>query len=167
MRSRFARGGSRVRFSLTRERITGTNGKTTTTELTAAMLSAAGISNLACGNVGTTIIESVFEENPYEVLVIELSSFQIHWMQEPEFEAIAILNIADDHADWHGSFEAYTKAKIKLLEHTHLAILNGQDQHLVNSASGWSGRKIYFGLDTPAIGQIGLVEELEIGRAHV
>lgn len=147
--------------------ITGTNGKTSTTELTSAMLTAAGITNIACGNVGTTIIESIFSEEEHEVLVIELSSFQIHWMSEPEFEAVTILNIADDHADWHGSFEEYTRAKIKLLQHTKIAILNGQDQHLVESASVWTGRKIYFGLDTPAAGQIGLVEELLIDRAFV
>ena len=94
--------------------ITGTNGKTTTTELTAAMLNAAGISASACGNVGTTVIESVFSDKKFEVLVLELSSFQIHWMSDPEFTAVAILNIADDHTDWHGSFEAYTKAKVKL-----------------------------------------------------
>ena len=145
--------------------ITGTNGKTTTTELTAAMLNASGISASACGNVGNTVIESVFSANKFEVLVLELSSFQIHWMNDPEFVAAAILNIADDHTDWHGSFENYTKAKIKLLAHTDIGVINGQDQHLVQSISGWSGRKIYFGLDTPAQGQLGLVEELLVDRA--
>ena len=145
--------------------ITGTNGKTTTTELTASMISAAGISATACGNVGTTVIESVWSDKRYEVLVLELSSFQIHWMQDPEFEAIAILNIADDHTDWHGSFEAYTAAKVKLLSFTDTGIINGQDQHLVSSVSNWSGQKIYFGLDTPAHGQLGLVENLLVDRA--
>lgn len=147
--------------------ITGTNGKTSTTELTAAMINAAGISARACGNVGTTVIESVWSETKFEVLVLELSSFQIHWMQDPEFVAVAILNIADDHTDWHGSFEAYTQAKIKLLAHTDIGIINGQDSHLVQAISGWTGRKIYFGLDTPAKGQLGLVEELLIDRAFV
>lgn len=147
--------------------ITGTNGKTTTTELTAAMLNASGISANACGNVGTTVIESVLSEHKYQVLVLELSSFQIHWMEDPEFASVAILNIADDHTDWHGSFAEYTKAKIKLLTHTNNAIINGQDQHLVSSISNWSGKKIYFGLDTPAPGQLGLVEELLIDRAFV
>ena len=147
--------------------ITGTNGKTSTTELTAAMINAAGISASACGNVGTTVIETVWSETKFEVLVLELSSFQIHWMQDPEFAAVAILNIADDHTDWHGSFESYTQAKIKLLAHTDTGIINGQDQHLVQAISGWSGRKIYFGLDTPAKGQLGLVEELLIDRAFV
>jgi UDP-N-acetylmuramoylalanine--D-glutamate ligase len=86
-------------------------------------------------------------------------------MEDPEFASIAILNIADDHTDWHGSFAEYTKAKIKLLTHTDNAIINGQDQHLVSSISNWSGKKIYFGLDTPAPGQLGLVEELLIDRA--
>ena len=147
--------------------ITGTNGKTSTTELTAAMINAAGISAKACGNVGTTVIETVWSETNFEVLVLELSSFQIHWMQDPEFAAVAILNIADDHTDWHGSFEAYTQAKVKLLTHTDIGIINGQDLHLVQAASGWTGRKIYFGLDTPAKGQLGLVEELLIDRAFV
>lgn len=147
--------------------ITGTNGKTSTTELAAAMINASGISAKACGNVGTTVIETVWNETKFEVLVLELSSFQIHWMQEPEFAAVAILNIADDHTDWHGSFDAYTQAKIKLLAHTDTGIINGQDQHLVQAISGWTGRKIYFGLDTPAKGQLGLVEELLIDRAFV
>lgn len=145
--------------------ITGTNGKTTTTELTAAMLNASGIASAACGNVGTTVIETLFSDKKYDVLVLELSSFQIHWMQDPEFSAAAILNIADDHTDWHGSFEEYTRAKTKLLTHTDIGIINGQDQHLVQSVSGWSGRKIYFGLDTPSHGQLGLVEELLVDRA--
>jgi UDP-N-acetylmuramoylalanine--D-glutamate ligase len=89
-------------------------------------------------------------------------------MNDAEFTAVSILNIADDHTDWHGSFEEYTKAKIKLLEHTDIGIINGQDQHLVQAISKtikWSGRKIYFGLDTPAHGQLGLVEELLVDRA--
>lgn len=147
--------------------ITGTNGKTSTTELTATMLNAAGISAKACGNVGTTVIESVWSDKEYEVLVLELSSFQIHWMNDPEFVAVAILNIADDHSDWHGSFEKYTGAKIKLLEHTDIGVINGEDQHLIQSVSGWTGRKIFFGLNTPTPGQLGLVEELLVDRAFV
>ena len=148
--------------------ITGTNGKTSTTELTAAMLNAAGINAIACGNVGTTVIESVWSEHKYQVLVLEVSSFQLHWLSDPSFESGAILNIADDHTDWHGSFEAYTNAKLKLLSHTNLAIINGQDQHLidsVNAIANWKGRKIYFGLDTPSFGNLGLVEELLVDRA--
>ena len=148
--------------------ITGTNGKTSTTELTAEMLKVAGFNAVACGNVGTTVIESVWSEHKYQVLVLEISSFQLHWLSDPIFESGAILNIADDHTDWHGSFEAYTKAKLKLLAHTELAIINGQDQHLVDSVKtipNWKGRKIYFSMDTPTYGNLGLVEELLVDRA--
>ena len=145
--------------------ITGTNGKTTTTELTAAMLNASGISAKACGNVGTTVIESVWDEKKYEVLVIEISSFQIHWLQQAKFEAIAILNIADDHTDWHGSFAAYTAAKIKLLQFTDLAVINAQDSHLISATKDFHGRKVLFTLDTPMAGQLGLVENLLVDRA--
>jgi len=145
--------------------ITGTNGKTTTTELTALMLNAAGISAKACGNVGTTVIESVWDDHDYDVLVIEISSFQIHWLNQARFEAIAILNIADDHTDWRGSFAAYTAAKIKLLQFTDLAVINTQDSHLVAATKDFKGRKVFFTLDTPMSGQVGLVENLLVDRA--
>jgi UDP-N-acetylmuramoylalanine--D-glutamate ligase len=95
--------------------VTGTNGKTTTVEMTAAIVKAAGIKAVACGNVGDTVIDAVDRDDPYEVLVLELSSFQLHWAKEANFVAAAILNIADDHLDWHGSFEAYADAKFSIL----------------------------------------------------
>ena len=58
--------------------VTGTNGKTTTVEMTAAILKAAGIKATACGNVGDTVIDAVDRDDAYEVLVLELSSFQLH-----------------------------------------------------------------------------------------
>ena len=145
--------------------ITGTNGKTTTTELVATMLNSAGFTAKACGNVGTTVIESVWNEKNYQVLVIELSSFQIHWLQHAEFEAAAILNIAQDHLDWHGSFESYTSAKVKLLQFSKVAIVNGQDQNLVKATSAYTNKRHLFTLDTPASGELGLVEDLLVDRA--
>lgn len=145
--------------------ITGTNGKTTTTELTAAILNRSGVAAKACGNVGTTVIDAVWDDQNYEVLVIEISSFQIHWMTHAKFESVAILNIADDHTDWHGSFAAYTAAKVKLLQFTELAIINGQDRHLISATSSFKGRRVCFTLDTPMANEIGLVEELLVDRA--
>ena len=141
--------------------ITGTNGKTSTTELASAMIP----NSTACGNVGKTVIDSINEG--YRVLVLELSSFQIHWMREAQFEAIAILNIADDHTDWHGSFANYTSDKVKLLAHTESAILNAEDSIVVKATQGWHGRKTFFSLETPEPGEIGLVEELLVDRAFV
>ena len=145
--------------------LTGTNGKTTTVEMTAAALRKCGIKAVACGNVGHTVIESIFED--YEVLVLELSSFQIHWLRDAEFESVAILNIADDHVDWHGSFEEYARVKISLLERSEVGILNADDGEIVTRTTHWRGRKIFYSLDTPAPGEMGVVEELLIDRAFV
>ena len=147
--------------------LTGTNGKTTTVEMTAAILQAAGINAAACGNVGDTVIDAVDRDNPYDVLVLELSSFQLHWAQEASFTAAAILNIADDHLDWHGSFEAYAQAKFSILDRCEIAILNADDGPVVLGANRFASRKVFFSLDTPAPGEIGVVEELLIDRAFV
>jgi UDP-N-acetylmuramoylalanine--D-glutamate ligase len=147
--------------------LTGTNGKTTTVEMAAAMLRAGGVSAIACGNVGTTVIESVESSEKYEVLVLELSSFQLHWLKEASFVAAAILNIAHDHLDWHGSFTEYARVKGSILDRTSTGIFNSADFEVVNQAAHWQGRKVFFSLDTPAPGEIGIVEELLVDRAFV
>ena len=147
--------------------LTGTNGKTTTIQMLESILNSAGISSIACGNVGTTVIEAVTGENRFEILALELSSFQIDWSTLPEYEAVSILNIAEDHIDWHGSFSEYADAKLKLLSQTKIAVLNLNDPEIILRTAGWNGRKIFFGLDTPQAGEIGMVEELIIDRAFV
>ena len=147
--------------------LTGTNGKTTTVEMAAAMLRAGGVSAIACGNVGTTVIESVESPEKYEVLVLELSSFQLHWLREASFVAAAILNIAEDHLDWHGTFTEYARVKGSILDRTSTGIFNSADLEVVNQAVHWQGRKVFFSLDTPAPGEIGVVEELLVDRAFV
>ena len=147
--------------------LTGTNGKTSTVELTAHMIRTGGYSAIACGNVGTTVIEAVESSEKYDYLVLELSSFQLHWLRDSNFVASAILNIAQDHLDWHGTFDAYAAAKISILDNSTTAILNGEDSEVVTRANHWLGRKVFFSLDTPAPGEIGIVEELLIDRAFV
>jgi UDP-N-acetylmuramoylalanine--D-glutamate ligase len=147
--------------------VTGTNGKTTTVEMTAAILKAAGIKATACGNVGDTVIDAVDSDDPYEVLVLELSSFQLHWARQAQFQAAAILNIADDHLDWHGSFDAYADAKFSILDRANVAILNADDGAVVTRANQFKDRKVFFSLNTPAPGEIGVVEELLVDRAFV
>jgi UDP-N-acetylmuramoylalanine--D-glutamate ligase len=85
----------------------------------------------------------------------------------PQYEAVAILNIAQDHIDWHGSFDEYANAKMKLLTQTKTAILNLNDPEIILRGSSWSGRKVFYGFDTPQAGEIGVVEELLIDRAFV
>jgi UDP-N-acetylmuramoylalanine--D-glutamate ligase len=103
----------------------------------------------------------------FDYLVLELSSFQLHWLQDAQFISSAILNIADDHVDWHGSFDAYADAKISILDKSTTAILNGDDGEVVGRTSHWLGRKIFYSLDTPGPGELGIVEELLVDRAFV
>lgn len=147
--------------------LTGTNGKTTTVELTAHMIRSGGFSALACGNVGTTVIEAVLSPEKYDFLILELSSFQLHWLRNSHFVSCAVLNIAEDHLDWHGTFEAYAAAKISLLHKSNTAILNADDGNVVTRTSHWQGRKVFFSLNTPAPGELGVVEELLVDRAFV
>jgi len=147
--------------------VTGTNGKTTTIQMLESILIAAGVSGIACGNVGTTAVEAVTSPKKFDVLALELSSFQISWSSLPQFKAVAILNIAQDHIDWHGSFDEYANAKMKLLTQTKVAVLNLNDPEVILRGASWSGHKVFFGFDTPQAGEIGLVEELLIDRAFV
>jgi UDP-N-acetylmuramoylalanine--D-glutamate ligase len=147
--------------------LTGTNGKTTTVEMTAKILQTAGLNAVACGNVGDTVIDAVDRTEPYDYLVLELSSFQLHWMQEAEFVSAAILNIADDHLDWHGDLDAYADAKFSILDRSDIAVLNADDGEVVKRSNRYEGRKVFFSLDTPAPGEIGVVENLLVDRAFV
>ena len=85
--------------------VTGTNGKTTTVQMLAAMLRAAGRRAVAAGNVGLPLLEAVLHPDPYDVLAVELSSFQLHWSPSIAPLAGACLNVAPDHVDWHGSLD--------------------------------------------------------------
>lgn len=147
--------------------LTGTNGKTTTVEMAAAAIRAGGLNAIACGNVGKTVIECVEGSESFDVLVLELSSFQLHWLEKAEFVASAILNIADDHTDWHGDFDAYARAKVSILDRTMTAILNGGDGEVLSRTTHWNGRKVFYSLDTPGPGELGVVEELLVDRAFV
>ena len=147
--------------------LTGTNGKTTTVEMAAAMLQHAGLNAVACGNVGDTVIDAVTHKDAFDFLILELSSFQLHWMREASFVSAAILNIADDHLDWHGSFENYCDAKFSILDRADLAILNAEDVEIVQRAKIFRGPKTFFSLGTPAPGELGVVEDLLVDRAFV
>jgi UDP-N-acetylmuramoylalanine--D-glutamate ligase len=113
------------------------------------------------------VIECVEGSEPFDVLVLELSSFQLHWLEKAEFVASAILNIADDHTDWHGDFDAYARAKVSILDRAMTAILNGGDGEVVSRTTHWNGRKVFYSLDTPGPGELGVVEELLVDRAFV
>ena len=146
--------------------LTGTNGKTTTVQMTEAMLLRSGIRARACGNVGDPVIDLVTDKE-IDILVLELSSFQLSWSKEARFKASGILNIADDHIDWHGSFESYTEAKLSISKMSELLIANIDDETLATKLASIHSRLITYTLDTPKPHQIGLVENLIVDRAFV
>ena len=152
--------------------LTGTNGKTTTVGMLAAMLTAAGRRAMAAGNVGTPVLEAVLHPDPYEVIAVELSSFQLHWAHSLSPLASACLNVAPDHVDWHGSLAAYTADKGRVYADTQVAcIYNVGDpvtEQLVRDADVVEGcRAVGFTLGVPAVSMLGVVEDVLCDRAFV
>ena len=95
--------------------VTGTNGKTTVTSLTAAMLEASGRRAVAAGNIGRTLLDAV--DDDADVLVAEVSSFQLACRRTFRPRVAVLLALAEDHLDWHGSFTRYVAAKARIFEH--------------------------------------------------
>ncbi|GAA3887733.1 UDP-N-acetylmuramoyl-L-alanine--D-glutamate ligase [Streptomyces sedi] len=150
--------------------VTGTNGKTTTTGMLASILTAAGLRTAAVGNIGTPLLEVVLAEEPHDVLAVELSSYQLHWAPSLRAHSAAVLNLAPDHLDWHGSMAAYTADKGRIYEGNEVAcVYNVADpatEELVRAADVVEGcRAVGFTTDAPAPGQLGVVEGLLVDRA--
>ncbi len=157
--------------------VTGTNGKTTTTQLTAHMLREAGLRVAPVGNIGTPVLDAVRDPGGFDVLVVELSSFQLHALAEGGAGALwphsaAVLNIDDDHLDWHGSADAYRAAKAKVYTNARVAaVYNVEDpvtMGMVEEADVVEGcRAIGFSLGTPGPSDLGLVEDVLVDRAFL
>jgi len=152
--------------------ITGTNGKTTVTQLVEAMLLSAGIRAVACGNIGTPILDVVRDPAAFEVLVVELSSFQLHYLNEIAPIVSTVLNIADDHLDWHGSIESYKEAKAKIYNNTSICcVYNSGDsvtEKLVALSRGTeNAQAVGFTVNTPMPNEIGWVEDILVDRAFI
>ncbi|MFI7144678.1 UDP-N-acetylmuramoyl-L-alanine--D-glutamate ligase [Nonomuraea sp. NPDC050022] len=144
--------------------LTGTNGKTTVVRMLTSILLAAGRKALAVGNVGLPVVEAVGE--PYDALAVELSSFQLHWSSTLAPHAAAILNVAPDHLDWHGSMEAYAEAKGRIFERAGTVVYNADDPEASRLAAPYPD-KVGFTLRVPRPGQLGVVEDLLVDRAFV
>ncbi len=118
--------------------VTGTNGKTTTTELIAACLRSGGRDVVVGGNIGTPLISLV--GTPADVVVAEVSSFQLHFTTEAFHPEVGVLlNVADDHLDWHGDAAAYASDKAKLFAHQtpgDVLVVNADDAPARNLARG-------------------------------
>lgn len=110
--------------------VTGTNGKTTTTAMLAAMMKQGGFAAEAVGNIGVPVSAALLAKNRVEVMVVELSSFQLHWAPTLVPDAGVVLNLAADHIDWHGSFREYALAKTRVLA-APIAVIGADDDYLV------------------------------------
>lgn len=139
--------------------ITGTNGKTTTTEMVAAAMRRAGLDAIACGNIGYPFSTAAAEG--HDALAVEASSFQLRFHQTVRPRVSVLLNLAPDHLDWHGSFEAYRDAKARVFE------LQGPDDVHVGNRDDTAAAAIsrrapcrlaWFTLGEPAPGEVGYLE---------
>ncbi|QOT17493.1 UDP-N-acetylmuramoyl-L-alanine--D-glutamate ligase [Paenarthrobacter sp. YJN-5] len=152
--------------------ITGTNGKTTTVGMTESMLQAAGLKAIAVGNVGTPILDALRDPVDYDAFAVELSSFQLHWSHSLSPVASVCLNVAEDHVDWHGSYESYLADKAKVYENTQKAAIYNAEQieteRMVENADVVEGcRAVAFTTNTPAISMVGVVDGLLVDRAFI
>ncbi|WP_183154267.1 UDP-N-acetylmuramoyl-L-alanine--D-glutamate ligase [Streptomyces shenzhenensis] len=152
--------------------VTGTNGKTTTVRMLAAILEAAGLRTAAVGNIGVSLLDAVLGDEKYDVLAVELSSYQLHWAPSLRAHSAVVLNLAPDHLDWHGSMEAYAADKGRVYEGNRVAcVYNVADkatEDLVRAADVEEGcRAVGFTLGAPAPSQLGVVDGILVDRAFV
>ena len=132
--------------------ITGTNGKTTTTALTGAVLGAGDRPVIVGGNIGDTVLDRVEEITPDHWVVLELSSFQLESVDWPRLHAGVILNITPDHLDRHGTFERYVDLKARTIEFAtqeDFAILNGRDEVVRGLAGRTRAKVVWFDQHQP------------------
>lgn len=124
--------------------VTGTNGKTTVTTLIASMLEAEGLRAPAAGNIGWALLDAL--DRPMDALVAEVSSFQLHTTTAAFRPRVAVLlNVAEDHLDWHGSFEAYAADKAKVFAHQSgddLLVYNADDPVVARLAATAPARRV-------------------------
>ncbi|MEE2034436.1 UDP-N-acetylmuramoyl-L-alanine--D-glutamate ligase [Rhodococcus chondri] len=146
--------------------VTGTNGKTTTTMMLDAILEAAAVPGVACGNIGLPVLDALRRADPRaDVLAVELSSFQLHWAPSVRPAAGVVLNIAEDHLDWHGGMENYIDAKLGAL--TGAVGVLGLDDPIAGTLRDRS-RAVFtvgFTLGYPDAGQLGISGDVLVDRA--
>ncbi|RJO69137.1 UDP-N-acetylmuramoyl-L-alanine--D-glutamate ligase [Nocardia panacis] len=145
--------------------VTGTNGKTTTTSMVHAILRAAGIASVACGNIGLPILDALRRNPGPQVLAVELSSFQLHWAPSVRPEAGVVLNVAEDHLDWHGGLDAYAAAKARAL-FGRIGVVGLDDPVAASLARKSKARRtVGFRIGVPADGELGVVDGKLLDRA--
>jgi UDP-N-acetylmuramoylalanine--D-glutamate ligase len=157
--------------------VTGTNGKTTTTGMTAHLLRTAGRRAVEAGNIGVPVLDAIRDPRGFDTIVVELSSYQLHRMPIEGPGAVrpaasVCLNLADDHLDWHGSSRAYEMAKARVYANTRIAcVYNRADvatMRMVEDAEVQDGcRAIGFDLGSPGPSDLGVVDGIVVDRAFL
>ncbi|CAM3914398.1 UDP-N-acetylmuramoyl-L-alanine--D-glutamate ligase [Nocardioides zeicaulis] len=159
--------------------VTGTNGKTTTVQMLQSILAAAGLRSVAVGNVGLPIVEAVMDPEPWDVLAVELSSFQLHYTHSMSAESAVVLNLAEDHLDWYDDdpdgltgMEQYAADKARIYDQVQRAcvynLAEPATEDMVREADVVEGaRAVGFTLGMPSAGNLGVVEDLLVDRAFI
>ncbi|MDK9293982.1 UDP-N-acetylmuramoyl-L-alanine--D-glutamate ligase [Propionibacterium freudenreichii] len=159
--------------------ITGTNGKTTTTQMVDSILRAAGHKSAAVGNIGRPIIEAINDPAGYDVLAVELSSFQLHWSDSLSLYSAAALNLHADHLEWYSyagdtdaAMAAYGADKAKIFHNVRTAcvynVAEPATRTMVEEAEVIEGaRAIGFTLGIPKVAEVGVVDDMLVDRAFV
>ena len=143
--------------------VTGTNGKTTTTSMLYDMLIADRRSAVLCGNIGDPVLDVL--DQPSDLLAVEVSSFQLFWSPSLRPEAGVVLNVAEDHLDWHGGFAAYAAAKARALD-GRVAVVGLDDAAASALLPGAAAPvKAGFRLGVPVTGELGVRDGLLVDRA--
>lgn len=136
--------------------VTGTNGKTTTTSLLASMLTESGLPAVAAGNIGLPLIDAVLDVPDDGVIAVEVSSFQLAGIREFRPRIAVLLNVAEDHTDWHGSFDNYvaSKARIAMNQSSDdTFVVNREDAAAMSVSANVGARVVPFsGSSAPADG---------------
>lgn len=142
--------------------VTGTNGKTTVTALTRQLVEASGLSAVAAGNISPAALAALMTALDADALpqvwVLELSSFQLETTRSLMADAAVVLNVTQDHLDWHGGMEAYAAAKARLLSMARVAIVNREDPYTIEMVPALDAMNVRtFGRDVPEmVGDMGL-----------
>ncbi|EPH02615.1 UDP-N-acetylmuramoylalanine-D-glutamate ligase [Propionibacterium sp. oral taxon 192 str. F0372] len=159
--------------------ITGTNGKTTTTQMLESMLRADGLTVSAVGNIGRPIIEALNDEFAYDVLAVELSSFQLHWAPSLRLHSAVVLNLHPDHLEWYGpwtgedlAMQGYQDDKARIYHQVSQAciynVAEPLTEEMVAQADVVEGaRAIGFTYGIPAVSMLGVVDDVLADRAFI
>lgn len=146
--------------------ITGTNGKTTVTQLTGKICAQAGKQVAIAGNISPSALDKlaacIAEQSYPDIWVLELSSFQLSTCYSLNPDVATVLNISEDHLDWHASFEEYVQAKANIFASHTIQVLNREDKRVMAMARQ-NQPFITFGLDVPqSVGDLGVLNDNDI-----